>query len=134
MDLYLALRLRYSDRAQDLRERLQQRTHHDICELLEIYNIELIKSTCKLWTWFGGPEEHLRDIIRGGILHYLPNFDRISHADTEWVAGEIVKTMGEIYNELHDQLDPLVKVLGLDLTKGIHARVDGSNLYLEIHP
>lgn len=131
MNLYLALRLRYSDRALVLKERLQELTGHDISEMLEWTLACLLGVLFRYWELFTTHPDHLREALATDrVTRYLVKFD-LSPPTHAKVIDELMDAVGELYNDLHPQVDPILGLLPLD-SRGFNVRVRGQSIYIEV--
>ena len=131
MNLFLALRLRYSDRALALKERLQELCGHDISEILEWTLASLLGVLFRHWDLFTTHPDHLREALATDrVTRYLVKFD-LSPSMYAKVIDELMDAIGELYNDLHDQVDPILGLLPAD-SRGFNVRVRGQSIYIEV--
>lgn len=130
MDFYLALRLPYSDRALDLRERLLETTGHDISEHLELFTCRLMAVTIKFWDQFYETDDSVRDAIAVGLLSGVEGFN-LPYEHTQFVVEEIKRTLGEMRNDLGDQFDSIRRLLPAEISK-VTITQRGTSYILEV--
>jgi hypothetical protein len=131
MHLYLALRLRYSDHAFGLATNIMEITGHDVSDILEWTTVNLIEVTLRHWEYFSRPLDELREALSSSPLaKYLHGFS-LPHREYWLVIDALAATLGQYHSDLHDQLEPVVRVMALEFDN-LTVRHVGKSLYITV--